>query len=118
LIRAIEHMFPSERRIFDRFSARFPVKIKNSEHEFGEKIFLSDISAQGACIATKQRISIDDEIGILVKLPDGKEPVPLNGRIKWVKDKNPSTWHAGVEFEQINFMTTQRIFTLVSKVVI
>lgn len=99
-----------DRRVFDRFTARFPVRFKDSRTGFGRNVFLRDISADGAKIATKESVLINDKIDILVEVPDGKTPVALSGRITWLHETNPNTWDAGLKFDKIDFMGTHRIF--------
>ena len=50
-----------ERRIFERFSARFPVKFKDAREDYGSDVFLRDASAQGIRIMTKERFFLDDK---------------------------------------------------------
>ena len=62
---------PDERRNFDRFLARFPVKIKDSRNDYGTDVYLRDISAQGARLVTTQKYFHKDSLSLQVKLPDG-----------------------------------------------
>lgn len=101
-----------ERRIFERFSARFPVKFKDARDDFGTDVFLRDASAQGVRIMTKDRLFLDDKIALEVALPDGGKPMVLSGRVVWAKLMNLSLWDVGVEFTQINFLRMQRLFKL------
>lgn len=103
-LRKVEH------RLFERFSARFPVKFKDTRAEYGTDVFLRDASACGVRISTRERIFLHDNISLAVKLPDGSEPVTINGRVVWLKNKTPSLWDAGVQVHQINLMEMQRIF--------
>ena len=99
-----------DRRIFDRFTARFPVKFKNSREGFGRNVFLRDICAEGAKISTKEKVLINDKIDILVEVPDGKDPVNLRGQVAWARETNPNSWEAGVQFDALRLMGTYRIF--------
>ena len=99
-----------ERRIFERFSARFPVKFKDTREDYGTDVFLRDASAQGVRIMSKERLFKDDQVALEVALPDGGNPMILNGRVVWTKLSNLSMWDAGVEFTQINFLKMQRLF--------
>ena len=101
-----------ERRIFERFSARFPVKFKDSRENFGSDVFLRDASAQGVRILTKERFFLDDQVSLEVELPDGGEPMVLSGRVVWVKLLNLSLWDTGVQFKQVNLFRMQRLFKL------
>lgn len=99
-----------EHRLFERFSARFPVKFRHTRSEYGSEVFLRDASARGVRISTRERVFLNDSISLEVKIPDGSEPVMLNGRVVWMQTKSPTLWDAGVELHEINFMEMQRIF--------
>jgi Tfp pilus assembly protein PilZ len=101
-----------ERRIFERFSARFPVKFKDEREDYGAEVFLRDASAQGIRILTKERFFIDDQLSLDVQLPDGGEPMTLSGRVIWVKLLNLSLWDLGVQFHQVDLFKMERLFKL------
>jgi len=101
-----------DKRIFERFSAQFPVKFKDSREDFGAEVFLRDASAEGIRISTKERFFLDDHIDLEVELPDGAEPMVLSGRVVWVKFVNLTLWDLGVQFSQVNFLKMQRLFKL------
>ena len=104
----------NERRVFNRFSARFPVKFKDSREDFGSEVYLRDASAQGIRIMTKERFFLEDQLALEVELPDGQEPMVLNGRVVWVKLLNLSLWDIGIQFTQVNLLKMQRLFKLTS----
>lgn len=101
-----------ERRIFERFSARFPVKFKDVYEDYGTEVFLRDASAQGIRILTKERFCLDDQLSLEVELPDGGDPMILSGRVVWVKILNLSLWDLGVQFHQVDLLKMQRLFKL------
>jgi len=101
-----------ERRIFERFSARFPVKFKDTNEDFGTDVFLRDASAEGVRILAKERYFLDDQIELEVELPDGGEPLVLSGHVVWVKLLNLSLWDIGVQFPKVNFLKMQRLYKL------
>ena len=105
-----------ERRLFERFSARFPVKFKDAREDYGSDVFLRDASAQGMRILTKERFFLDDQLALEVELPDGGEPMILSGHVVWVKLVNLSLWDIGVEFLEVNFIKMQRIFKLTEEI--
>jgi Tfp pilus assembly protein PilZ len=98
-----------ERRLFSRFVARFPTKFKDSAEEFGRDVYLRDVSATGARIATRDRLFIDDVLSLSVKLPDSTSPVDLNGRVRWVRGHAPQVWEAGLQFHKVDLMKIHRI---------
>ena len=101
-----------ERRVFERFSARFPVKFKDTREDYGTDVFLRDASAEGVRILSKERFFLDDQLALEVELPDGGEPMVLNGRVKWVKLLDLSMWDIGVQFPEVKFLKMQRLFKL------
>lgn len=102
----------NERRVFERFSAQFPVKFKDAREDYGTEVFLRDASAQGVRISTKERFFLDDQLSLEVELPDGGDPMVLSGRVVWTKPSNLSLWDIGVEFTKVNFLKMQRLFKL------
>ncbi|MDE2222116.1 MAG: PilZ domain-containing protein [Candidatus Omnitrophica bacterium] len=102
----------TERRIYERFSARFPVKFKDTRNDYGTDVFLRDASAQGVRILTKERFFLEDQLSLEVALPDGQEPMVLSGKVVWSKLLNLTLWDTGVEFSEINFFKMQRLFKL------
>ena len=101
-----------ERRIFERFSARFPVKFKDANDDFGTDVFLRDASADGVRILAKQRCYLDDQLNLEVELPDGGEPMVLSGHVVWAKLLNLSSWDIGIQLSQVNFLKMHRLYKL------
>lgn len=99
-----------ERRIFERFSARFPAKFKDSRSEFGIDVFLRDASVSGARISTRERLFLDEHVALEVELPDGGGPMLLQGRVTWSRAGQADMWEAGVQLNEPNFMKMQRLF--------
>jgi Tfp pilus assembly protein PilZ len=101
----------SERRIYDRFQARFPAKFKDTRGDFGNDVFLRDASADGVNILTKDRLFLNDRISLEVELPDGNDPLLLSGRVMWSKPTHESSmWDIGLQFDEVNFMKMRCIF--------
>ena len=101
-----------ERRMFERFSARFPVKFKDTREDYGSEVFLRDASAQGVRILTKERFFLEDQLSLEVELPDGKEPLVLSGRVVWSRLLNLTLWDTGLQFNEVDFLKMQRLFKL------
>lgn len=101
-----------KQRLFERFSARYPVKFRHSRQEYGTNVFLEDASAQGFKITSRERLFLNDSVSLDVKLPDSANPMMLNGRVVWTQYKGPSFWDVGIEFHKVNLMKLQRIFRL------
>ena len=100
----------NERRIFERFSAQFPAKFKDNRNEFGTDVYLRDASVSGARISSRERLYPNDEVALQVEVPDGGDPMLLQGRVKWSIAGQEPMWDIGVEFLEPNFMKMQRLF--------
>ena len=100
----------NERRMFNRFSARFPAKFKDTRGDFGRDVFLRDASASGVNIVTKERMFFNDQVSLEIELPDGSAPLVLSGRVMWSKPTSTSTWDIGLQFDEVNFMKMHRIY--------
>lgn len=100
----------AERRIFDRFTAWFPAKVKDSRDEFGTNIYLRNASASGAKFISKERFYLNDSLSLEVKLPDGKNPMNLRGQIVWARRSDPTTWDIGLKFHQIGLVHLSRLY--------
>ncbi len=100
----------NDRRLFERFWARFPVKFKDSRFGFGTEVFLRDISAAGAHIVCREKLFLNDHISLMVLLPDGREPFPLSGQVVWSKADQAQTWDVGFRFHRLSLMGLQRLF--------
>jgi len=100
----------SERRIFERFSAKFPVKFKDSRDDYGTDVFLRDASASGARIVTIERMFLDDPVDLEVEVPDGGSPMVLRGKVVWSRPANASMWDVGLAFPEVNFIKMSRLY--------
>ncbi|MDE1921457.1 MAG: PilZ domain-containing protein [Candidatus Omnitrophica bacterium] len=105
-----------ERRTYERFSARFPVKFKDDRNDYGTDVFLRDASAEGVRVLTKERFFLGDRLSLEVELPDGQGPMVLNGRVVWSKLLNLSLWDTGIQFPEVNFFKMQRLFKLTQEI--
>lgn len=104
-----------DRRLFERFSAKFPTRFKDVAHDYGVDVSLRDFSASGARVYTKERFFIDDVLSLEVELPDGKDAVPFNGRVCWSREKATSLWEVGMEFHKVNLFQLSRLVEVVTE---
>lgn len=98
-----------ERRIFERLDARFPTRFRDTAADFGTDVFLKDVSGTGVRITTRQRMFIEDVVSLEVQMPDGLDPVVLNGRVRWIHGVMNGVWEVGVEFHKIDFLRMHRL---------
>jgi hypothetical protein len=103
-------MVDGERRIFERFSAKFPAKFKDSRQGYGTDVFLRDASASGVRIITSEKMYLHDPVSLEVEVPDGGDPMVLRGSVVWARPAPAAMWDVGLEFPKTNFMKMYRLF--------
>ena len=103
-----------DRRVYERLSARFPVKIKDSRNDYGTDFFLTDISAGGLKLLSKEKLYLHDFLSLLIKLPDGQAPITLNGEVVWSKSLEPQEWEIGLRFHKIDYLRLYRFLKVQS----
>ena len=96
-------------RVFERFSAKWPTKFKDSPADYGTEVEMKDCSASGARLFTNERFLVDDNISIDVKAPDGCPPLQFSGRVCWSKNRGGALWDVGMEFHKIELMKMHRL---------
>ena len=99
-----------ERRLFDRTTARFPAKFKDTRDDFGSNVMTRDISASGAHISTKEHLFRNDSVAVEVELPDGLNPITIRGQVIWTKRFAEESWDVGLKFHKISLMKMSRLF--------
>lgn len=99
-----------ERRIFERFSTKFPAKEKDSRDDFGAAMSLRDYSAQGIKFISKERYYINDIVSLEIELPDGMDPMNIKGQVIWAKQREDKVWEIGLKFSKPNLMRGSRIY--------
>ncbi len=104
----------TDRRLFERFPARFPIKFEHERGDYGANLFLRDASASGVRVTTKKQLFLQDCVALEVKLPDAAYPLKLNGRVAWAKISGPDLWDAGIELHQVELMRMQRMYKFFS----
>lgn len=105
----------TDHRLFERFTARFPAKFKDTRQDFGTNVFLRDASATGLRLSSKDRLFVNDHLSLEIELPDGKAPLVLTGEVRWSKPLQ-NMWESGVSFHRVSLMQMQRLFHFASLV--
>jgi hypothetical protein len=102
-----------DRRIFDRFSAKFPIKLinlwENSESE-GEA---DDISAKGIGFSSKEELKPRTPLEMWLNIPDKGEPLYTRGEVVWSRMVEPKNFKIGVNLEKADLMGLSRILRIV-----
>jgi hypothetical protein len=103
-----------ERRVFQRFPARFPAKFKDSRDDFGTRVALRNASAEGAHIISRDRLYLHDRVSLEVELPDGHAPMVLKGEVVWAHPEPADCWDAGIRFHAVDLVHMSRMYRIVA----
>ena len=98
-----------DRRIFQRFNIRFPVKfldLNNGQEVIAET---SDISAKGIGLWSKEGIAENTPLEVWLKIPDKGEPFYTRGNVVWSRPEGASGYRLGIDLEKADLMGLSRI---------
>lgn len=98
------------KRSFQRFSARFPCKFKDTRDDFGANVSLRDASATGVKLSTTEDLQIDDHVSLEVLLPDSIEPCIIKGEVIWLKNIQDNMRDVGIALHKTSLLTMSRLY--------
>ncbi|OQB12535.1 MAG: PilZ domain protein [Candidatus Omnitrophica bacterium ADurb.Bin205] len=98
-----------DRRIFQRFNIRFPVKLLdlNSGQEVVAET--SDISAKGIGVWSRDAIAQNTPLEAWLKIPDKGEPLYTRGNVVWSRPDSSGEYRLGIDLERADLMGLSRI---------
>jgi hypothetical protein len=98
-----------DRRIFQRFNIRFPVKLLDLIS--GEEVVAetSDISAKGIGLWSKKAIVENTPLEAWLKIPDRGEPLYTRGNVVWSRPEALGECRLGIDLEKADLMGLSRI---------
>lgn len=103
-----------DRRTFERFIARFPVRFRDSQKNYGTNVSLRNASAFGIKITTKEQLFVNDSVTLELELPDCKRPMILKGQVVWVASDDGSGMHdVGIKFHTIDLVHMSRLYQFI-----
>lgn len=99
---------PSERRIFERVALRFPAKFNHLFDAFGDRVYVMNLSAQGANLLSNEPLYKNQNVTLQVQLP-GVAPMEISGHVMWIKPK-ADLCEAGIKFHKIDLVGISRLY--------
>ena len=106
----ISKLLNEDQRLYERFSSRFPIKFKDTRNDFGTKVHLSNVSAEGAKITSYEQLYLNDSVSLEVELSDSKGPMTMRGEVVWIEKQDNEIWDVGIKFHKVVFMNLWRIY--------
>jgi len=98
-----------DKRIFERFFLKFPVRFLelNSNREGNGQTL--DISAKGVSFTTDEQLIPRTPLEMWLKIPDQGEPLYTRGEVVWSNRVSPTEYRAGVNLEKADLMGLSRV---------
>jgi len=98
-----------DRRIFERFQSRLPVRfidLKGNREGAGQTV---DISAKGIGFMAKDDLRLRTPLEMWLEIPDKGEPFYTRGEVAWSKMIAPNEFNIGVNLERADLMGMSRV---------
>lgn len=96
-----------DRRIFERFPARFPLRfidLKDNKEGIAQ---VRDVSAKGVGMITNEQLEPHTPLELWLQIPDRGEPLYTRGEVVWSNLKGIH-YHTGINLERADMMGLSR----------
>lgn len=109
-----------ERRRFHRVSTSFDVEYSvDGQDSSGKKSLARNIGLGGIYFIAYEKLEIDSLLSLILHLPDGKQPLLLQGRLIWGRkfsaQDSIDRYDIGIEFIKPDSRIIERLFDYISK---
>jgi hypothetical protein len=98
-----------DRRIFDRFTAKFPLRLINLRENKESEALSDDVSAKGIGFTATQQVQLRTPLEMWLKIPDKGEPLYTRGEVVWSMMVEPNKYRIGVNLERADLMGLSRV---------
>lgn len=108
-LKADEAQEPEDRRVFQRFNIKLPVRLLdlNTGDEVAAEI--SDISAKGMGLKLDRGLKVNTPVEAWVHFPDKGEPLYTRGVTVWSKLSAGAEYRLGIDLERADLMGLSRV---------
>ncbi len=97
-----------DRRIFERFAVKFPLRFMRVGSENTAEALTYDISAKGIGLVFKEELEQDADLEIWLDIPDQVGALYARGRVVWVGSASSDGYRAGINLEKADLMGVSR----------
>jgi len=102
-----------DRRIFDRFAAKFPLKLINLRENKESEALTEDISAKGIGLTAPEQLQPRTPLEMWLKIPDKGEPLYIRGEVVWSRMVESNKHKVGVNLDKADLMGLSRVLRVV-----
>lgn len=101
-----------DRRIFERIETSLPVRFLNPASGAEGKARTLDISADGMCLVSQDRLFSGTPLELWLDIPDQHEPLYTRGEVVWAKPWGAAQQRLGIQLEKAELMGLARVLWL------
>lgn len=98
-----------DRRIFDRVSAKFPLRFINLRENKEVEALSDDVSAKGIGFTSSEELHPRTPLEMWLNIPDKGEPLYTRGEVVWSRMVEPKKYRIGVNLEKADLMGLSRV---------
>ena len=105
----------SDRRLFQRFLVKLPLKYLAQDNEKENSGNTHDISAQGIGLVVEEEIRPETPLDMRLEIPDKGAPLEIRGKVSWVSKTEAGKFRVGVNLDRPNPMGFSRILRIAER---
>jgi hypothetical protein len=98
-----------DKRIFERFSARLPLRFLDLNATQEGTAQTLDISAKGVGFTTNLELNLGTRLELWLGVADKGEPIYARGQVAWSTLLGPAQYKVGVNLERANLLGLSRV---------
>jgi hypothetical protein len=98
-----------DRRVFERFNVRLPVKFIDLRRKKEGTAYTRDICAKGLGLIASEEINPYTPIEVWLEVPDKGQPLYTRGEVVWSSPAAAGTWRMGINLDRADLMGVSRV---------
>ncbi len=98
-----------DRRVFERFDVRLPVKFIDLNQNREGTAYTHDVCAKGLCLVTSQQVIPFTPMELWLDMPDRGEPLYTRGEVVWSRPLPTGAYRVGINLERADLMGMSRV---------
>ena len=98
-----------DRRIFQRFSVKRPLRFLDMENGEEGQALTQDVSAKGVGLTSDRELKVRSALEMWLEVSDKEEPIYTRGEVVWSKKDASGSFAAGINLEKADLFSLSRL---------